>query len=133
MHWKVGRVNCTFKVRVRRGWADLRAFLAEVRRGWLLQDWRSCGCGSTWLYARCAAAAGGPLLGLCRTARIWSTTSQNDCAPNAPLPQNADRFEVFVCSKGKREYIQLLWLMLDPAGQLIPQQGARALLFVHCC
>lgn len=31
MHWKVGRVNCTFKVRVRRGWADLRAFLAEVR------------------------------------------------------------------------------------------------------
>lgn len=39
--------------------------------------------------------------------------------------QNADRFEVFVCSKGKREYIQLLWLMLDPAGQLIPQQGER--------
>lgn len=38
-------------------------------------------------------------------------------------PQNADRFEAFVCSKGKREYIQLLWLMLDPAGQLIPQQG----------
>ncbi|KAI7841131.1 hypothetical protein COHA_005101 [Chlorella ohadii] len=64
MHWKVGRVNCTFKVRVRRGWADLRAFLAE----------------------------------------------------------NAHRFEVFVCSKGKREYIQLLWLMLDPAGHLIPQQ-----------
>ncbi len=31
MHWKVGRVNCTFKVRVRRGWADLRTFLAEVR------------------------------------------------------------------------------------------------------
>jgi hypothetical protein len=38
--------------------------------------------------------------------------------------QNADRFAVFVCSKGKREYIQLLWLMLDPLGQLIPQSGA---------
>ncbi|KAL4854482.1 UV radiation resistance associated protein [Chlorella vulgaris] len=63
MHWKVGRINCTFKVRVRRGWADLRQYLA----------------------------------------------------------QNADRFAVFVCSKGKREYIQLLWLMLDPLGQLIPQ------------
>ena len=30
MHWKVGRVNCTFKVRVRRGWADLRDFLTQV-------------------------------------------------------------------------------------------------------
>jgi hypothetical protein len=30
---------------------------------------------------------------------------------------------VFVCSKGKREYIQLLWLMLDPLGQLIPPSG----------
>lgn len=66
MHWRVGRVNCTFKVRVRRGWAHLRAFLAA----------------------------------------------------------RADRYETFVCSKGKREYIQLLWLMLDPAGQLIPEQGA---------
>lgn len=63
MHWKVGRIHCTFKVRIRRGWADLREFLA----------------------------------------------------------QNADRFAVFVCSKGKREYIQLLWLMLDPLGQLIPE------------
>lgn len=35
MHWKVGRINCTFKVRVRRGWADLRHFLAAVRvAGW---------------------------------------------------------------------------------------------------
>jgi hypothetical protein len=32
MHWKVGRVSCTFKVRLRRGWADLREFLAQVRR-----------------------------------------------------------------------------------------------------
>lgn len=63
MHWKVGRINCTFKVRIRRGWADLREFLA----------------------------------------------------------QNADKYAVFVCSKGKREYIQLLWLMLDPLGQLIPE------------
>ena len=30
---------------------------------------------------------------------------------------------MFVCSKGKREYIQLLWLMLDPRGELIPEQG----------
>lgn len=30
---------------------------------------------------------------------------------------------MFVCSKGKREYIQLLWLMLDPLGQLIPESG----------
>lgn len=41
-------------------------------------------------------------------------------------PQNAHRFAVFVCSKGKREYIQLLWLMLDPAGELIPESGARS-------
>ena len=40
MHWKVGRVNCTFKVRVRRGWADLRAFLAEV----------SCWCALSGVY-----------------------------------------------------------------------------------
>ena len=31
---------------------------------------------------------------------------------------------MFVCSKGKREYIQLLWLMLDPRGELIPESGA---------
>lgn len=30
MHWKVGRIHCTFKVRIRRGWADLREFLAQV-------------------------------------------------------------------------------------------------------
>lgn len=27
MHWRVGRLSCTFRVRVRHGWADLRAFL----------------------------------------------------------------------------------------------------------
>lgn len=37
--------------------------------------------------------------------------------------QNSDKYAVFVCSKGKREYIQLLWLMLDPEGRLIPEQG----------
>ena len=29
-----------------------------------------------------------------------------------------------MCSKGKREYIQLLWLMLDPRGELLPESGA---------
>ncbi len=37
-----------------------------------------------------------------------------------------------MCSKGKREYIQLLWLMLDPAGHLIPQQGAPRLKWIGC-
>ena len=49
MHWRVGRVSCTFRVRVRPGWADLRAFLAD----------------------------------------------------------QADKYTVFVCSKGKSEYIQV--------------------------
>ncbi len=42
-----------------------------------------------------------------------------------PLQQNGDRYSVFVCSKGKQEYIQLLWLMLDPLGQLIPESGGQ--------
>lgn len=63
MHWKVGRVSCTFRVRVRPGWADLRAFLAA----------------------------------------------------------QAHKFAVFVCSKGKSEYIQILWEILDPWGELIPR------------
>lgn len=113
MHWKVGRVNCTFKVRVRRGWADLRAFLAEVRAG----SWRCALCcfACSRLSACCCASS--PDF-CCSKPGAMPQAWCNSCCP-----QNADRFEVFVCSKGKREYIQLLWLMLDPAGQLIPQQG----------
>jgi hypothetical protein len=34
---------------------------------------------------------------------------------------NADRFATFVCSKGKLEYVQLIWAGLDPAGRLLPR------------
>lgn len=64
MHWRVGRLSCTFRVRVRPGWSDLRAFLTTQR----------------------------------------------------------DKFTTFVCSKGKSEYIQLLWEILDPEGILIPRE-----------
>ena len=51
----------------------------------------------------------------------------------ATAVQNPDKFAVFVCSKGKQEYIQLLWLMLDPAGQLIPESGALRTLRACAC
>ena len=62
IHWEVGRLSCTFKVRVRCGWASFREYLAA----------------------------------------------------------NASRFAAYVCSKGKLEYIQLIWKGLDPGGRLIP-------------
>ncbi|GAB4823713.1 hypothetical protein N2152v2_010759 [Parachlorella kessleri] len=62
MHWRLGRLCCTFKVCIRRGWERLREFLVRER----------------------------------------------------------ERYEVFVCSKGKQEYVQLLWHMLDPLSQLFP-------------
>lgn len=43
MHWKVGRVSCTFKVRLRRGWADLREFLAQVRLSPGIAAWGESG------------------------------------------------------------------------------------------
>ena len=61
MHWRIHGLDCTFHVRVRKGWSILRAFLAR----------------------------------------------------------NADRFETFICSKGKQEYLELLWTFLDPEGILI--------------
>lgn len=63
IHWQVGRISCTFKVRVRRGWLAFRTYLA----------------------------------------------------------QHTDRFKTYVCSKGKLEYIQLIWMALDPEGVLIPR------------
>ncbi|KDD75875.1 hypothetical protein H632_c460p2, partial [Helicosporidium sp. ATCC 50920] len=63
MHWSVGRADCTFLVRVRRGWAWFRSWLAR----------------------------------------------------------HGDRFAPFVCSKGKQEYVQLLWHFLDPEGELLPR------------
>lgn len=63
MHWRMGKLCCTFKVRIRRGWERLREFFVRER----------------------------------------------------------SRFEVFVCSKGKQEYVQLLWHMLDPLSQLFPR------------
>jgi hypothetical protein len=67
---------------------------------------------------------------LCSCA--WLACSHADPTPCPPLPQHADKYAVFVCSKGKREYIQLLWLMLDPLGQLIPQSGECGC-GCHCC
>ncbi len=55
IHWQVGRMNCTFKVRVRPGWRAFREFLLS----------------------------------------------------------NATKFAPFVCSKGKLEYVQLIWTGLD--------------------
>ena len=63
IHWRLGRVSCTFKVSVRHGWAAFRAFLAS----------------------------------------------------------EAARFLVFICSKGKREYVELLLHVLDPGHALIPR------------
>uniref|UniRef100_A0A1D2AEX3 FCP1 homology domain-containing protein n=1 Tax=Auxenochlorella protothecoides TaxID=3075 RepID=A0A1D2AEX3_AUXPR len=63
MHWRMNQVDCTFHVRVRKGWAIFRSFLA----------------------------------------------------------QNEDRFTTFICSKGKQEYLQLLWTFLDPDGELMPR------------
>lgn len=37
-----------------------------------------------------------------------------------PPRQERAKYEVFVCSKGKQEYVQLLWHMLDPLSQLFP-------------
>lgn len=37
------------------------------------------------------------------------------------LTHHKDKFETFVCSKGKSEYIQLIWLGLDPRGELLPR------------
>ncbi len=65
IHWRVGRMACTFKVRVRRGWASFRDYLAA----------------------------------------------------------NADKHAAFVCSKGKKEYVQLIWLGLDPEGALLPRSA----------
>ena len=112
MHWKVGRIHCTFKVRIRRGWPDLREFLAQVRA-----------CSRCAGRLPLAPAAPAPP----HSRQDSAHTPRARRPPTAALPsslQNADRFSVFVCSKGKREYIQLLWLMLDPLGQLIPQSGA---------
>ena len=33
MHWRLGRLCCTFKVCIRRGWERLREFLVRVRQG----------------------------------------------------------------------------------------------------
>jgi len=55
IHWQVGRMNCTFKVRVRPGWRSFRHFLLS----------------------------------------------------------NSTKFAPFVCSKGKLEYVQLIWVGLD--------------------
>ena len=64
IHWEVGRLSCTFKVRVRQGWSTLKQFLVE----------------------------------------------------------NCSRFAPFVCSKGKLEYVQLIWHGLDPESLLIPHE-----------
>lgn len=55
IHWQVGRMSCTFKVRVRPGWRNFRQFLLS----------------------------------------------------------NTSKFAPFVCSKGKLEYVQLIWSGLD--------------------
>lgn len=65
IHWKAGRIACTFKVRVRCGWGEFRQFLLR----------------------------------------------------------HDDRFRTFVCSKGKLEYVQLIWQGLDPGGRLIPRDA----------
>jgi len=67
IHWEVGRMVCTFKVHVRRGWGHLRDFLL----------------------------------------------------------QNRDRFAPFLCSKGKMEYVQLIWQGLDPGSRLIRRDEWR--------
>eukprot|EP00890_Picochlorum_soloecismus_P003736 jgi/Picsp_1/4363/NSC_01869-R1_rna polymerase ii c-terminal domain phosphatase-like 2 len=67
IHWEVGRMICTFKVHVRRGWGYLRDFLLE----------------------------------------------------------NRDRFAPFLCSKGKMEYVQLIWQGLDPGSRLISRDEWR--------
>ena len=64
IHWKVGRMTCTFKVRVRIGWSAFREFLLT----------------------------------------------------------NSSRFAPFVCSKGKLEYVQLIWEGLDQGPTLIPRE-----------
>jgi hypothetical protein len=55
IHWQVGRMQCTFKVRVRPGWRNFRDHLLS----------------------------------------------------------NISKFAPFVCSKGKLEYVQLIWIGLD--------------------
>lgn len=64
IHWSVGRMTCTFKVRVRCGWGAFREFLLS----------------------------------------------------------NSSRFAPFVCSKGKLEYVQLIWTGLDAGPTLIPRE-----------
>lgn len=34
MHWRLGRLCCTFKVRIRRGWERFRDFLVRVSKQW---------------------------------------------------------------------------------------------------
>jgi hypothetical protein len=34
MHWRLGKLCCTFKVRIRRGWERLRDFLVRVSMCW---------------------------------------------------------------------------------------------------
>lgn len=38
------------------------------------------------------------------------------------LVDNSSRFAPFICSKGKLEYVQLIWTGLDPAGRLLPRE-----------
>lgn len=54
---------------------------------------------------------------LVRVRRGWE-------ALRAFLLREEARFMVFVCSKGKREYVELIWGALDPGARLIPRDGA---------
>jgi hypothetical protein len=64
-----------------------------------------------------------PSLEQCRPgqrARLSLFETSPKVSPCLSALQERSRFEVFVCSKGKQEYVQLLWHMLDPLSQLFP-------------
>ncbi len=62
-------------------------------------------------------------LELCTSLSLQTPSCSDSSQPPLalPSPQNEDRFTTFICSKGKQEYLQLLWTFLDPDGELMPR------------
>eukprot|EP00889_Picochlorum_renovo_P007255 jgi/Picre1/34285/NNA_001758.t1 len=44
----------------------------------------------------------------------------------AHLLDNLDKYLVFLCSKGKKEYVELIWQGLDPGSRIIPRDAWHA-------
>ena len=102
---------------IRKGWHDLRRFLAEVRQHtWVGWAWRG------WVGHQPGLGAGTSCQALARVRRCHGcpTSCANPLRPPCACPQHKEQMQVCVLSAASPTYVKAAWAILDPHAEIIP-------------